>query len=405
MQADTSSDSTQTKAGKYTKRLSNEETAGFHSSFRIDEDFFRNVIESIEDYAIFTTDIEGVISSWSKGASRLFGYSEKEMIGKDAKILFDSADIRHGIPKRQMASALKKGRAKDERWHLGRNGKKIWTSGLLFALKDDTDKVRGFAKILRDMTGSKEFDQHKDDFIGIAAHELKTPVTSVKAYAQVLEHRFTKEGDEKSAELLRKMDTQLDRLTSLIGDLLDITRIEANRFQLNYDNFDFDTFIEEFVTDFQRTSVRHKLVIKGNAKRNITIDQDRLKQVIGNIITNAIKYSPHADEIILHVSSDENSVKLCVQDKGIGLSPDVKHKVFQRFYRVSGPNQKSYPGLGVGLYVSSEIIKRLGGKIWVESAPGEGSTFCIVVPGEPKIKAKHIEKRAEVLAEEAIKHE
>lgn len=384
METDKPSMPNQTQRGKYTQRLSNKENAGYHESFRIDEDFFRNVIDSIDDYAIFTTDLDGVISSWSLGALNLFGYGEQEVIGKNASMLFNDDDIKAAVPEKQLANALKKSRTKDERWHLGKNGKTVWVSGLMFTLKDDAGQVRGFAKILRDMTELKRFDQHKDDFIGVAAHELKTPVTSVKAYAQVLEHRFTKAGDERSALLLRKMDVQLDRLTNLIGDLLDVTRIDANRFQLNSEDFDFDVFIKDIVDDFQQTSLRHTLIIDGNAGRHINIDQERLKQVVNNLVSNAIKYSPHADEITLRVSSDEHTIKLEVQDKGIGLTTEAKRKVFKRFYRVSGPNQKSYPGLGVGLYVSSEIVKRLGGKIWVESELKKGSTFCIALPIEPK---------------------
>jgi len=232
---------------------------------------------------------------------------------------------------------------------------------------------------IEDITERKQLEQQKDEFISIASHELKTPITSVKAYTQILGQRFRKAEDIKSAELVGKMDSQLDKLTDLIGDLLDITMIEAGRIQFHESHFDFNELVNETVEELQRTTEKH-LIKELQPSRTVYGDHDRLGQVLTNFMTNAIKYSPRADKIIVSTSTDKDNVTLCVQDFGVGLSKEDQAKVFERFYRVGGSNQNTYPGLGLGLYISSEIIKRHKGRVWVESKKAKGSTFCFSLP-------------------------
>jgi signal transduction histidine kinase len=247
-------------------------------------------------------------------------------------------------------------------------------------LRQGPDKTSLILLAIEDITERKQLEQQKDEFISIASHELKTPITSVKAYAQILGQRFRKIDDLKSVELAEKMDVQLDKLTSLIGDLLDVTKIEAGRIQFNESYFDFNELVNTTVEDLQRTTKKHRITKALQSPVTVYGDQDRLGQVINNFITNAIKYSPQADKIIIKTSVDKAKVTLGVQDFGLGLSKVDQAKVFERFYRVSGSDQNTYPGLGLGLYISSEIIKRHKGRIWVESKKNNGSTFCFSIP-------------------------
>ena len=247
-------------------------------------------------------------------------------------------------------------------------------------LQQGPDKTSLILLAIEDITERKQLEQQKDEFISIASHELKTPITSVKAYAQILGHRFQKAEDMKSVELVEKMNVQLDKLTNLIGDLLDVTKIEAGRILYHETIFDFNELIEETVEELQRTTEKHR--ISKELQPSITVfgDHDRLGQVLTNFITNAIKYSPKADKIIVKTVVDEKNVTLYVQDFGLGLSKDDQAKVFERFYRVGGADQNTYPGLGLGLYIASEIIKRHKGRVWVESKLAGGSTFCFSLP-------------------------
>ena len=254
-------------------------------------------------------------------------------------------------------------------------------------LRQGPDKTSLILLAIEDITERNQMEQQKDEFISIASHELKTPITSVKAYAQILGQRFRKINDKKSAELAEKMDLQLDKLTDLIGDLLDVTKIESGRIQFNESYFDFNQLVNETAEDLQRTTKKHRIDKALQPTVMVYGDHDRLSQVITNFITNAIKYSPQADKIIIKTSVDKTRVSLSVQDFGLGLSKEDKAKVFERFYRVSGSDQNTYPGLGLGLYISSEIIKRHKGRIWVESKKNIGSTFCFSLPiSKPKIK-------------------
>jgi PAS domain S-box-containing protein len=233
-----------------------------------------------------------------------------------------------------------------------------------------------------DIDEQKQLQRQKDDFLGIASHELKTPVTSIKAYAQVLGAMLTKEGEHKKAAMVIRMDAQVNRLTNLIGDLLDVTKINSGRLQFNKTWFDFNQVIKETVDDLQHTTQKHKLIADFAAIGQIFSDKDRISQVITNLITNAIKYSPHTDKIVINTFFKNNEAIVCVQDFGIGIPEDKKERVFEQFYRVSGNKQHTFPGLGLGLYISSEIIKREGGRMWVNSIEGKGSTFCFALPVE-----------------------
>jgi len=245
---------------------------------------------------------------------------------------------------------------------------------------DSESNFTGYIGACVDITEQKNLQQQKDDFIGIASHELKTPVTSIKAYTQVLERMLSKNGESKEAGMISKMDKQINRLTSLIGDLLDVTKINSGRLQFNDQEFDFNMLVKDLVEDLQHTSAKHTLVVDFASTGYVFGDKERIRQVITNLITNAIKYSPNADKIIIRTSLKKNEVRLCVQDFGIGISEDKIERVFEQFYRVSGDMQHTFPGLGLGLYISSEIIKREGGRIWVTSTVGEGSTFCFSLP-------------------------
>jgi PAS domain S-box-containing protein len=244
----------------------------------------------------------------------------------------------------------------------------------------DNGKAHRILGTLLDITEQRNLQQQKDDFIGIASHELKTPVTSIKAYTQVLEKVLSKKGDTREAAMISKMDSQIDRLTSLIGDLLDVTKINSGKLSFNDRWFDFDQLVTELVEDIQHTTDKHTIVLELNGHNSVYADRERISQVITNLITNGIKYSPNADTIVVRTSFVDNEAKLCVQDFGIGISKRQQEKVFEQFYRVSGDMQHTFPGLGLGLYISSEIIKREGGRIWVTSKVGEGSTFCFALP-------------------------
>ncbi|ROI10996.1 PAS domain-containing sensor histidine kinase [Kaistella haifensis] len=230
-----------------------------------------------------------------------------------------------------------------------------------------------------DINEFKNLVKQKDTFLGIASHELKTPLTSLKLYAQVLERMLRKTGDEKNADFAKKMDLQVVKLTSLIGDLLDVTKINSGKIHLNQSSFDFEKVVLETAEELQMSTI-HKIEIYTEKGGTVFADRERIGQVITNLIANAIKYSPDADRIIVKTQHQENEVIFTVKDFGIGMPEDKKDRVFEQYYRVSGDEESTFPGLGLGLYIAAQIVERSGGKIWVNSILGKGSTFSFSLP-------------------------
>lgn len=241
-------------------------------------------------------------------------------------------------------------------------------------------EVIAIAGTTRDITMIKQLEKQKDYFIATASHELKTPLTSVKAYTQILQMNFESKGDTLSAEMMRKMDTQLNKLTNLINDLLDITKIETGKLQLNKRNFEINELIKETAEEIQRTACHHSIQLDLAPESVISGDRDRISQVLINYLTNAIKYSPGADLVKVRSTLKENTITVGVEDFGLGISDENKKHLFERFYRVEGNDQETYPGLGLGLFISKEIISRHNGKTWVESRIGKGSVFYFSLP-------------------------
>lgn len=280
------------------------------------------------------------------------------------------------------------------------SGETRWIKTSATVQRDAAGKPIRMLGATSDVTEQIALDKDKNDFISIATHELKTPVTSLKAYAETLERKFKKNNDDFSAAQLGKMNAQLDKLTSLISDLLDTTKIESGKLQMSIESFSFDALVQEIVEELQRTTEKHSIIIDKKTKKRITSDRERLGQVLTNLISNAIKYSPHTEKILITTTSTAKYVQVDVKDFGVGIPKAKQAKLFQRFYRVSGPDGNTFPGLGLGLYISSEIVKRLRGKIWVESTLGKGSVFSFQLPLNPKIA-----KGNNTLAEQEMKHD
>lgn len=237
--------------------------------------------------------------------------------------------------------------------------------------------------------GSQDAISMRDDFISVASHELKTPVTSVKMFTQILKHHSQQIGDQKAASHLTKMDRQLDKLTELIYDLLNISKIQAGRMEFREEVFDFDRAVHEVIEVLQQSSTKHEIVVRGATKKKVRGDAERIGQVINNLVSNAVKYSPRADKIVVKLKAENGSVTVSVQDFGIGMAQEHLGKIFERFYRVYDTTDKTFPGLGIGLYITSEIVKRHGGKLWVDSNVGKGSTFHISIPIDGKKELKN----------------
>jgi len=259
-----------------------------------------------------------------------------------------------------------------------------------------------------DITERRRLEQRKDEFIALASHELKTPITALKLSTQLLQRHLQKAetaaqglahdtspnaGDGITARQLSRMNEQLNKLTELVNDLLDVSKIEAGKLDYHMQEVDFDTWLGEYVEDLRPLSEPQGIVLTRSGTGTLVFDTDRIGQVLTNFITNAIKYSPSSERIIVTGHIDDGGARVGVQDFGIGIPESDLERVFDRFYQSHGGGSStgSYPGLGLGLYISAQIVKRHGGRIWVESEQGKGSTFYFELPAGNGSRAEHAE--------------
>jgi PAS domain S-box-containing protein len=259
-------------------------------------------------------------------------------------------------------------------------GQTRWLSIKAQAIFDEHGAAQLVINALTDITERQELELRKNVFISMASHELKTPVTSLKGFTHVLQRRLTESGDVQGLHYLSRMNAQLDRLTNLVSDLLDISRMQTGQLIYRIEVFDADALIREIVETFQEMTPSHRISIEGSIDVQVRGDRDRLGQVLMNLLNNAKKYSPSANNVLVHISQGQENIVASVQDFGIGIEEVHQQRIFERFYQIADLDERTYPGLGIGLYLSSEIIKRHHGKLWVESRKKEGSTFYFTLP-------------------------
>ncbi len=259
-------------------------------------------------------------------------------------------------------------------------GKPSWSVVKASPIFDEQGQVQFAVNIFSDLTERMELEQRKDTFIGMASHELKNPVTALKGFIQLLKRRMEKQDMQGSRDLLVRMETQIIRLTKLIEDLLDVSKIQAGGLAYAEERIEIDALIQDIVETIQHTNTTHTIRIHGTSQQHVIGDSDRLGQVFINLITNAIKYSPQATSVDVSIAAANDKVLVSVRDYGVGIPEEHLSRVFERFYRVHDSREKTFSGLGMGLYIANDIVKRHGGEITVESTEGKGATFSVSLP-------------------------
>jgi signal transduction histidine kinase len=247
-------------------------------------------------------------------------------------------------------------------------------------LSDDNGQIIGVTGTSRNATEQVELEQRKDNFISIASHELRTPITVLRGFTQLLARQLDQQGFQDPNSMLKKMDAQITRLVKLIDELLDASKIQAGRLDYEEEPVDLDALVHETVEVLQASKPTHLLRVNGTTQAVIHGDRDRLSQVLTNLINNAVKYSPQADSVDIGLSSSNNVALITIRDYGVGIPSAHQKHIFDRFYRVHDSSNKSFKGLGLGLYISYDIVNRHGGNLTIESEEGQGSTFTISLP-------------------------
>jgi len=304
----------------------------------------------------------------------------------DLAVLFRS--ILHPDDANRYESAVEKARApggpgliqEDIRIVLPRGGQR-WLAfyARIYSLTAGTTEY--MAGCVMDITHKKTLEQHKSEFIAIAGHELKTPVTGIKAYAQLLTDRFYENSEETNFLIIKKLGKLTNRLTKLLNKLLDSTKVMDGPLELNLEKADLNLLIGECVDDLQSLTRIHRIIFHSADRQTVLVDRERITQVLTNLILNAIKYSPDGGDI--HVTSEttnDGQIKVSIKDLGIGIADGLKGRIFDRFFRTDDSDMQRLLGMGLGLYICDAIIQQHGGKIGVKSNGQKGTTFYFLLP-------------------------
>lgn len=339
--------------------------------------FFSTLAESMAQ-KIWTIEPKGGISYINQTTKIYFGFDGEP---EDLK-LFDyihPEDLEYAPDltskeARQNEDGIKrqyrlKNKSNKYRWHLIRNTPLFNQEGELMV----------WICTATDIHEQKSIEEKKDEFMSIASHELKTPLTTVKAYLELLEEVLKKEDVDTASLYAQKASAGLNKINSLVSDLLDVTRIQTGKMQFNITEFDFDKLVEQAVDDARPLTNNHKIILNGKSGTKIKGDANRLEQVMVNLISNAIKYSNNADKVLINNFREDGHVVFEVVDYGPGIKPEYREKIFERFYRLK-KNHDFTSGLGIGLYISKQIISQHKGKIGVTDHDSKGSKFFVRLP-------------------------
>ncbi len=352
------------------------------------------IVESSQD-AIVSKNLDGVITSWNAGAQKLFGYAPGEIVSQPVSMLMprDRKD-----EMREILEKVRRGERVEhfETVRLSKDGALIPVSISVSPIKDESGNIVGAAKIARDVTEQKfqqaerellyreaqEAARVREEFLSVAGHELRTPLTSLQFQLHTLRRRIKSGEHERGVELIDRAATQLQRLARLTEELLDVTRITTGRLELELEAIDLGRIVREVVERHKDSLSRAGCEIRVVAPEGITgtWDRSRLDQVITNLLSNAVKFGG-GKPIEICAGLDTSWARLTVRDQGIGISPEDQAKIFERFEQAV--SKRSYGGLGLGLWITRQIVEALHGRIDVTSTPGLGSTFRIELPLEP----------------------
>jgi PAS domain S-box-containing protein len=356
---------------------------------------YRLIVESSTGFAIFTFDMQGVITTWNLGAEKILGFTEAEIIGKKFEVILTPEDRKAVESEMEMRKAAADGQALDERWHVRKGGERFWANGLVMPLKDDAGQTRGYLKILRDMTHQRQLEQtleertaelqhadrRKNEFLAMLAHELRNPLAAISSAVQLSSRAGT---DVDSVAWTNEViERQVKNLSRLVDDLLDVSRITQGKVQLRKELLELGPVVTRAVAIVHHVidDRKHELSIS-LPQEPVRLDADptRLEQVVVNLLNNAAKYTEPGGRIGIEVERQGDEVVLAVRDTGIGIPPAMLPRVFDIFTQVERSSDRSQGGLGIGLTLVRSLVEMHGGSVTASSTPGEGSVFTVRLP-------------------------
>ncbi|MGB8543674.1 MAG: PAS domain S-box protein [Candidatus Acidiferrales bacterium] len=367
-------------------------------ALRRSEERFRLMVENVVDYAILTLDPAGHIKTWNAGAERIKGYRAEEIIGKHFSQFYLHADVEAGKPQHELEVAAKEGRIMDEGWRVRKDGSTFWAHVVITALRDNQGNLRGYGKLTRDMTQSKlseeamsqakeaaeQSNKFKDQFLSTMSHELRTPLNAVLGFSDLLNDECYGTLNDRQHRYVNHIQTGGKHLLRLINDILDLSRIEAGRLQLAVENVAVNTCMFEAVDCLRPLSDKKSqtVLVKPSANLSVRADATRLKQILMNLLGNAVKFTLDGGKIEVAAHQIGDVVRVEVRDTGPGIPLEEQERIFKAFQRLQ-QSDKSIEGTGLGLAITKRLVELQGGNLGLESQPGQGSCFYFTLPLVP----------------------
>jgi PAS domain S-box-containing protein len=361
---------------------------------RKDADAFRLLVTSVKDYAIFTLDPEGVVTSWNTGAARIKGYRADEIIGAHFSRFYPEGDIARGKCEMELEVAAREGRFEDEDWRIRKDGTRFWANVIITPVYDDAGTLLGFSKVTRDLTDRRRAEEERlqlartveanrvrDEFLATVSHELRSPLNAILGWATLLCSQTKDPYVTRAAETIARNARAQARL---IDDLLDVSRIIGGKLRLEIGPVDLETVAREALESVRLSAEQKGLSVRlqsGEHPALLVADHTRLQQVVTNLLSNAVKFTPKGGSIAVAVEARDSTVRLTVRDDGCGIDPAFLPHVFERFRQADDTATRKSGGLGLGLAIVRHLVELHGGHVEAHSAGlGQGATFTVTLP-------------------------
>ena len=367
---------------------------------RRSEERFRLLVQSVKDYGIFMLSPDGTIAGWNEGAERIKGYQAQEIIGRHFSVFYPPEDLEWDKPGMELEVAAREGRFEDEGWRLKKDGTRFWANVVITALRNDAGELIGYAKVTRDLTDRRAAElkaiedarkvaeaeaanRAKSEFLAAMSHELRTPLNAIGGYTDLLNYGIHGPVTDAQRGALERIRRGQQHLLALINDLLNFSKVEAGR--ITYDLApvrlaDVTESVQPLVEPQANNGGIEMTWEAGEPDLLALADRPRLEQILLNLLTNAIKYTPAGGSVAVRRFRKDGQAVLEVADTGIGIAPEHTKSIFEPFTQIGRSLTSSHEGTGLGLSISRDLARGMNGELTVRSVVGEGSTFTLTLP-------------------------
>jgi PAS domain S-box-containing protein len=363
------------------------------------ERLYRLLVSSVRDYAIFALDPTGHIISWNGGAQRIKGYDANEIIGRHFSTFYPPEDVAAGKPDWELKVAAREGRVEDEGWRIRKDGTRFWANVVITALRGADGALVGFAKVTRDLTERRAAEERaiedarrvaeaeaasraKTEFLTAVSHELRTPLNAIAGYTELLALGIGGALSDEQKQFVNRIRRSQQHLLAIINDLLNLGRMEAGEVVYDIEPVPLGGVIDAVESIVEPEIVARRLTLERHCSRDVVARADRgkVKLILVNLLSNAAKFSAAGGRITISCEATDAHVALRIRDTGIGIPADKLEAIFEPFVQLGRSLTSGHEGTGLGLPISRNLARTMGGELTVESTPGVGSVFTLVLP-------------------------